>query len=88
MQIAIYNTLLQFSKLLKSPLLGIFAINKNGQIMAILQIAIYKNGQIIAIKKLQFIKTAKLMQFGKLLKFPSIGNLCKFIKTAKLLQFS
>jgi hypothetical protein len=37
---------LQFCKLLKSPLSGIYAIHKNGQIIAILQIAIYKNGQI------------------------------------------
>jgi hypothetical protein len=32
-----------------------FAINKNSQFIAILQIAIYKNGQIIAI--LQIIKS-------------------------------
>jgi hypothetical protein len=61
-------------------------IYKNGQIIAILQIAIYKYGQIIAILQiikiplyrdfLQFKKTVKLLQFSKLLKFPSIGKYC------------
>jgi hypothetical protein len=45
---------LQFCKLLKFPSIGKFAINKNGQIIAIFQIAI--------------IKTAKLLQFCQLLK--------------------
>jgi hypothetical protein len=45
-------TLLQFCKLLKFPPIGIFEIYKNGQIIAIWQIAIYKNGQIIAILKI------------------------------------
>jgi hypothetical protein len=58
----------------KNPLYREFLhIYKNGQIIAILQIAIYKNGKIIAICKLQFIKMGKLMQFSKLLKLPSIG---------------
>jgi hypothetical protein len=35
--------------LIKFPSIGNFSIYKNGQIIAILQIAIYKNGQIIAI---------------------------------------
>jgi hypothetical protein len=39
---------------------------KNGEIIAILQIAIYKNGQITAILQIAIYKTAKLMQFGKL----------------------
>jgi hypothetical protein len=49
-----------------------FAIYKNGQINAILQIAIYKNRQIIAI--LQIIK------------IPLYKEFLQFIKTATILQ--
>jgi hypothetical protein len=50
-----------------------FAINKNGQIIAILQTAIYKKSQINAI--LQIIKNSISREF------------LQMIKTAKLLQF-
>jgi hypothetical protein len=65
-----------------------------------LQIAIYKNGQIIAILQiikntlyrefLKFIKTAKLLQFWKLFKFPSIGifEIYKYGQIIAILQIA
>jgi hypothetical protein len=56
-----------------SPIKEIFAIYKNGLIIAILQIAIYKNGQIIEI--LQIIKIPSIGNFAIKKKRP---NYCTF----------
>jgi hypothetical protein len=85
--------LLQFCKLLKFPSIGIFEIYKNGQIIAILQIAIYKNGQIIAIFQiiknplyrfaLQFIKTATLYISILKIEFYKNGKIIAILQNIK-----
>jgi hypothetical protein len=78
-----HGQIIAILQIIKIPLyIEFWEFIKKFQIIAILLIAIDKKDKIIAI-----IKTAKLLQFCKLLEFPSIGNFCKFIKTAKLLQF-
>jgi hypothetical protein len=56
------------------------AISENGQIIAILQIAIYKNGQIIAILQIASYKNGQIIAILQIIKIPSIGNFCNLYK--------
>jgi hypothetical protein len=64
----------QFSKLLKFPSIGRFAVRENGQIIAILQIAIYENGSIIAILQIA-ISFRFFPPFYNLQQMPAMGTL-------------
>jgi hypothetical protein len=87
MKIAIYKNgqIIAILQIIKIPSIGNFCkFTKKAKLLQFCKLQFIKTAKLLQFANCNY-KTAKLMQFGKLLQFPSIRIFWQFIKTAKII---